>query len=54
MEWIECTLSCGNDTDSVCDKLAALGVGGMSVENEEDFKATLELIKKVRYCGEPL
>ena len=38
MEWIECTLSCGNDTDSVCDKLAALGVGGMSVENEEDFK----------------
>ena len=42
MEWIECTLSCGNDTDSVCDKLAALGVGGMSVENEEDFKNFLE------------
>ena len=42
MEWIECTLSCGNDTDSVCEKLAALGVGGMSVENEEDFKNFLE------------
>jgi len=42
MEWIECTLPCSGDVDELCEKLAALGVGGMSVENEEDFREFLE------------
>ena len=42
MQWIECTISCDNDTDALCQKLADLGVGGMSVENEQDFRDFLE------------
>ena len=42
MQWIECTVSCGNDTDAICQQLADLGVGGMSVENEQDFRDFLE------------
>jgi len=42
MQWIECTISCGDDTDALCQQLAELGVGGMSVENEQDFRDFLE------------
>ena len=42
MEWIECTLPWSGDTDELCTALAELGVGGMSVENEADFKDFLE------------
>ena len=42
MEWIECTINCGGDTDELCWALSELGVGGMSVENEEDFRNFLE------------
>ena len=42
MEWIECTLPCTGDTEELCNALAELGVGGMSVENEADFKDFLE------------
>ena len=49
MQWIECTISCGNDTDAICQQLADLGVGGMSVENEQDFKDFLE--ENRAYCN---
>ena len=42
MEWIECTLKCPGNTEELCNALAELGVGGMSVENEADFKDFLE------------
>ena len=42
MEWIECTINCGGDTDELCWALSELGVGGMSVENEEDFRNFLD------------
>ncbi|MBQ0134087.1 MAG: 50S ribosomal protein L11 methyltransferase [Clostridiales bacterium] len=42
MEWIECTLPWSGDADELCTALAELGVGGMSVENEADFKDFLE------------
>ena len=42
MEWIECTLPCPGDPEELCQQLAELGVGGMSVENEEDFRNFLE------------
>ena len=42
MEWIECTINCGGDTDELCWALSELGVGGMSVENEADFRDFLE------------
>ncbi len=42
MEWIECTLPCTGNTEDICNALAELGVGGMSVENEADFKDFLE------------
>ena len=42
MEWIECTLPCPGDPEALCEALAELGVGGMSVENEEDFHNFLE------------
>ena len=42
MEWIECTLPCPGDTEELCNALSELGVGGMSVENEADFKDFLE------------
>lgn len=41
MEWLECTVSCQQDPDTVCDRLAELGVEGMSVEDEQDFKEFL-------------
>ena len=42
MEWIECAVLSHGDPDRVCDALAALGVEGMSVEDEGDFRAFLE------------
>ncbi len=42
MEWLECTVPAGRDPDSVCDALSALGVEGMSVEDEGEFRAFLE------------
>lgn len=42
MQWLECTIDCDNDTDALCQRLAELGVGGMSVENEQDFRDFLE------------
>lgn len=42
MEWIECTVPCDGSADDLCDRLAELGVGGMSVENEADFREFLE------------
>lgn len=42
MQWIECTVKCGDDTETVCNALAALGVEGMTVENERDFRQFLE------------
>ena len=42
MQWLECTVKCGDDTDAVCDRLAELGVEGMTVENEQDFRQFLE------------
>ena len=42
MEWIECTLPCKGNTDELCDALCELGVGGMSVEDEEDFRSFME------------
>ncbi|MBQ7737712.1 MAG: 50S ribosomal protein L11 methyltransferase [Oscillospiraceae bacterium] len=42
MQWLECTVECGRDTEEVCQRLAELGVEGMSVENEEDFRSFLE------------
>jgi len=41
MQWIECTLPCRGDPDELCERLAELGVGGMSVEDETDFRAFL-------------
>ena len=42
MQWLECTVECGRDTEEVCQRLAELDVEGMSVENEEDFRSFLE------------
>ncbi len=42
MEWIECTLPTTQETEILCSALADLGVEGMSVENEADFKNFLE------------
>ena len=42
LEWIECAVRCSGDTDSVCERLYALGVDGMSVEDEADFRSFLE------------
>ena len=42
MQWLECTVKCGDDTDAVCDRLSELGVEGMTVENEQDFRQFLE------------
>ena len=41
MEWLECSLPCRGDVDLFCDRLAELGVGGMSVEDEKDFREFL-------------
>ncbi len=42
MQWMECTVPAGQDPESVCDRLAACGVGGMSVEDEREFRDFLE------------
>ena len=42
MEWLECVVRCVSDLDGVCDRLAALGVEGMSVEDEGEFREFLE------------
>ena len=42
MQWLECTVPGGDDPEAVCNTLAELGVGGMSIENERDFQEFLE------------
>ena len=42
MQWIECAVRCAGDPEEVCERLAALGVEGMSVEDEADFRRFLE------------
>ncbi len=42
MQWIECSVECSGDTEELCDRLAGLGVEGMSVEDERDFREFLE------------
>ena len=41
MEWLECAVKCGGNPDAVCDRLADLGVEGMSVEDEGEFREFL-------------
>ena len=43
MRWIECSIETkGADIDALCLQLAELGVGGMVVEDEADFRDFLE------------
>lgn len=42
MRWIEVTVNCTGDPDLMCTDLAELGVGGMIVEDEQDFENFLE------------
>ena len=43
MRYWECILdTAADEIDSRCEELAALGVGGFVVENEEDFRNFLE------------
>ncbi len=42
MRWIEATVPAGGDVDALCAALAELGVDGMVVEDEKDFRAFLE------------
>ena len=43
MRWIEATVTTQSaEIDDVCAALAGLGVSGMSIEDEQDFKAFLE------------
>lgn len=43
MRWIECAVEAGGgDIDELCQRLEQLGVGGMVVEDEQDFKQFLE------------
>ncbi len=42
MQWIECTVECSGDPELLCAELAGLGVEGMSVEDERDFRDFLE------------
>ena len=42
LQWLECTVPGGGDPEAVCERLAALGVDGMSVEDEGEFEAFLE------------
>ena len=42
MRWIEVTVNCTGDPDLMCADLAELGVGGMIVEDEQDFENFLE------------
>ena len=42
MQWIECAVPGGGDPEAVCARLTELGVEGMSVEDEADFRSFLE------------
>lgn len=42
MRWIEVIVNCTGDPDLMCCDLAELGVGGMIVEDEQDFQNFLE------------
>ena len=42
MQWLECTIPCHGDIDETCERLNALGVSGMTVEDEADFKDFME------------
>lgn len=42
MQWVEVTVNCEGDPDLLCCQLAELGVGGMIVEDEQDFRNFLE------------
>lgn len=42
MRWIEAVLPAEGDTDALCAALAELGVGGMVVEDEQEFQDFLE------------
>ena len=42
MQWIECAVLSHGDPDRVCDALTELGVEGMAVEDETDFRSFLE------------
>lgn len=43
MRWIEAAVATRSDEiDEICERLAALGAGGMVVEDEADFQAFLE------------
>ena len=42
MQWIECKIECSGDPETLCDELSALGVEGMSIEDERDFQSFLE------------
>ena len=42
MEWIECSIECSGDPEELCTRLSELGVEGMSVEDERDFREFLE------------
>ena len=42
MRWIEAIVPAAGDIDEMCAALAELGVGGMVVEDEQDFQAFLE------------
>ena len=42
MQWIECAVRCEGDPEQLCAALAELGVEGMSIEDEKDFREFLE------------
>ena len=42
MRWIEAVLDGGGDVEELCRRLEALGVGGLVVEDEADFRSFLE------------
>ncbi len=42
MQWLECTVPGGDDPEELCNALAELSIGGMSIENERDFHDFLE------------
>ncbi len=43
MQWIEVSVPAeSGEIDALCEKLAALGAGGMVVEDERDFQNFLE------------
>lgn len=43
MQWIEATLRCASaEIDILCTKLADLGIEGLSIEDENDFRQFLE------------